>query len=34
LSLTSLHIFGKAIDMSIEWNGALAIKQERYQEED
>ena len=27
LSLTSLHIFGKAIDMSIEWNGALAIKQ-------
>jgi len=26
-SLTSLHIFGKAIDMSIEWNGALAIKQ-------
>jgi hypothetical protein len=26
-SLTSLHIFGKAIDMSIEWNGVLKIKQ-------
>jgi hypothetical protein len=26
-SLTSLHIFGKAIDMSIGWNGALKIKQ-------
>jgi hypothetical protein len=26
-SLTSLHIFGKAIDMSIGWNGALNIKQ-------
>jgi len=26
-SLTSLHIFGKAIDMSIEWDGALKIKQ-------
>ena len=26
-SLTSLHIFGKAIDMSIEWNGALKVKQ-------
>jgi hypothetical protein len=25
-SLTSLHIFGKAIDMSVEWNGALKIK--------
>lgn len=26
-SLTSLHIFGKAIDMSIGWNGVLKIKQ-------
>ena len=26
-SLTSLHIFGKAIDMSIAWSGALQIKQ-------
>jgi hypothetical protein len=26
-SLTSLHIFGEAIDMSIEWNDALNIKQ-------
>jgi hypothetical protein len=26
-SLTSLHIFGKAIDMSVGWNGALKIKQ-------
>jgi hypothetical protein len=26
-SLTSLHIFGKAIDMSIDWTGALNIKQ-------
>jgi hypothetical protein len=26
-SLKSLHIFGKAIDMSISWNGALKIKQ-------
>ena len=26
-SLTSLHIFGKAIDMSVEWDGALKIKQ-------
>ena len=26
-SLTSLHIFGKAIDMSIAWDGALKIKQ-------
>ena len=26
-SLTSLHIFGKAIDMSIDWAGALTIKQ-------
>jgi hypothetical protein len=26
-SLTSLHIFGKAIDMSVDWNGALKIKQ-------
>jgi hypothetical protein len=25
-SLTSLHIFGKAIDMSIEWNGSLRIR--------
>jgi hypothetical protein len=28
-SLTSLHIFGKAIDMSIEWNGTLKIKQKK-----
>lgn len=26
-SLTSLHIFGKAIDMSISWSGNLQIKQ-------
>jgi hypothetical protein len=26
-SLTSLHIFGKAIDMSVAWDGALNIKQ-------
>jgi len=26
-SLTSLHIFGKAIDMSVAWNGTLNIKQ-------
>jgi hypothetical protein len=26
-SLKSLHIFGKAIDMSIGWNGTLKIKQ-------
>jgi len=26
-SLTSLHIFGKAIDMSVEWDGKLKIKQ-------
>jgi hypothetical protein len=26
-SLKSLHIFGKAIDMSIEWDSALKIKQ-------
>ncbi len=26
-SLTSLHIFGKAIDMSISWSGTLKIKQ-------
>jgi hypothetical protein len=26
-ALTSLHIFGKAIDMSIEWTGTLRIKQ-------
>jgi hypothetical protein len=26
-SLTSLHIFGKAIDMSIDWNATLKIKQ-------
>jgi hypothetical protein len=26
-ALTSLHIFGKAIDMSIGWDGALKIKQ-------
>jgi hypothetical protein len=26
-ALTSLHIFGKAIDMSIGWNGVLKIKQ-------
>ena len=26
-SLTSLHIFGKAIDMDIGWDGTLAIKQ-------
>jgi len=26
-SLTSLHIFGKAIDMTIGWSGALTIKQ-------
>jgi hypothetical protein len=25
-SLTSLHIFGKAIDMSVEWDGTLTIK--------
>jgi hypothetical protein len=26
-SLTSLHIFGKAIDISVEWDGTLKIKQ-------
>jgi hypothetical protein len=26
-SLTSLHIFGKAIDMSITWNDALKVRQ-------
>jgi hypothetical protein len=26
-SLASLHIFGKAIDMSVEWDGELTIKQ-------
>jgi hypothetical protein len=26
-SLTSLHIFGKAIDMSVSWSGTLKIKQ-------
>ncbi len=26
-SLTSLHIFGKAIDMSIGWDGVLKVKQ-------
>jgi hypothetical protein len=28
-SLTSLHIFGKAIDMSVGWDGALKIKQKK-----
>jgi hypothetical protein len=26
-ALTSMHIFGKAIDMSVGWNGNLSIKQ-------
>src|SRR5215831_9873173 len=26
-ALTSLHIFGKAIDMNVEWEGTLRIKQ-------
>ena len=26
-ALTSMHIFGKAIDMSVGWNGTLKIKQ-------